>query len=154
MTISTAGSRSSLVAWLFLGLGTYLVFETGLFVVLGPALKKTAFELAGPYLACAVPAAILMPLVWWLRQWEGQGASSKRLARGWGASVALFGVAMVFAVIYSGVKLRLMDSTDAVGGLVVSVLLSVPISYFTLHHMVMTRVSWRAATKGSSARPK
>ena len=62
-------------------------------------------------------------------------------------SVALFGVAMVIGVIYSGVKLRLMDSMDAVGGLVVSVVLSVPISYFTLHHMVTTRLSSRSAAK-------
>jgi hypothetical protein len=153
MTIST-GARFSLGAWLFLGLGTYLTLETGLFFVLGLALKKTAVELAGPYLACAVPAAILMPLVWWLRQREEHGASSKRLARGWSASVALFGVATVVAVIYSGVKLSLMDSTDAVGGLAVSVLLSVPISYFTMHHTVMTRISSRAASKMDGTRAK
>ena len=64
-----------------------------------------------------MPATIWMPLIWWLKQREEQGASRKQLARGWGVSVALFGVAMVIGVIYSGVKLRLMDSMDAVGGL-------------------------------------
>jgi hypothetical protein len=150
MTTSTAGSRSSLGAWLFLALGTYLVLEIGAFFVLGLALRKTAADLAGSYLACAMPAAIFMPLVWWLRQREKQSASPKLLAREWGASVAFFGVAMVAAVIYSGVRLSLMDSKDAVGGLVVSVLLCVPISYFTVQHMAITHISSRAAAKGIS----
>ena len=154
MRIPTSGSRLSLGAWLLRGLGTYLLLESGPFLVLGLALRKTAAELAGPYLACAAPAAILMPLVWWLRQREERGATSKRLARGWGVSVALFGVAMVVAVIYSGVKFHLMNPTDALGGLVVSVLLSAPISYFTLYHMVITRLSSRAAAKGDGTRPK
>ena len=147
-------SRLSIGSWLFWGLGTYLVLELVPFLVLRSALMKTVVELAGPYLACAMPGAMLIPLVWWLRQREEQGMSVKRLAFGWGVSVALFGAAMVVAVIYSGVELRLMNPNDALGGLVVSVLLSVPILYFTLHHMVMLRVPMRAATKGSGTRPK
>ncbi|MGD0156631.1 MAG: hypothetical protein ABSB50_11060 [Terracidiphilus sp.] len=76
MKLSVAKSRSSMGAWLFWGLGTYLVLEIGPFLVLGLVLKKTAVELAGPNLACVMPAAILVPLVWWLRQREEQGASS------------------------------------------------------------------------------
>jgi hypothetical protein len=154
MTTSTAGSRSSLGVWLFWCLGAYLVLELVPFLILGLALKKTAADLAWPYLACAMPAAILTPLVWWLRQREAQSASPKRLASGWGASVALFGAAMVVAVIYSGVKLSLMNPTDAVGGLVVSVLLSVPISYFTVQHMAITQISSRAAAKRGGISPK
>ena len=153
MKSSNAGSRSGIGAWLFWGLGVYLVLEMGPFVVLGLALKKTVAELAVPYLACAMPAAILMSLVWWLRQREDQGASPKLLARGWGASVALFGIAMVVATIYFGVKLGLMDSSDAVGGLVVSVLLCLPISYFTVQHMAITRISSRAAATGAVLAP-
>ena len=152
MRISTVGSRMSMIAWLSWGLGTYLVLETGPFIVIGLALKKTASELAGPYLACALPAAILMPLVWWLRQREEQGASPKRLARGWGVSVALFGAAMVVAVFYSGIKLRLMDPKDALVGFVVSLLSSAPIGYFTLYYMAIARFSSRAAAKGGGTR--
>ena len=75
MKLSVAKSRSSMGAWLFWGLGTYLVLEIGPFLVLGLALKKTATDLAGPYLVCAMPATILMPLIWWLKQREEQGAS-------------------------------------------------------------------------------
>jgi len=154
MRTPTAGSRLSLGAWLFRGLGTYLVLESLPFLMLGLALKKTAAELAGPYLACATPAAILLPLVWWLKRWEEQGASTKRLARRWGASMALSGVAVVVAVTYSGVKLGFMDPKNALGGLVVSVSLCAPILYFTLHHMVLTSISSRAAGKPDSPRPK
>jgi len=154
MKLSISRSRENIWVWLFWGLGTYLMLEIMPFLILGLALKKTAAELAGPYLACAMPAAILMPLVWWLRRREDKGASPKRLAHGWGASVALFSVAMVVATIYSGVKLGFMDPKYALGGLVVSVLLSVPISYFTLYYMAMTRISSRAAAKGDGTRPK
>lgn len=93
----------------------------------------------------------MMPLVWWLRVWEEQGTSPKRLARGWGMSVALWGVSVLVATTYSGVKLRLMDPMDALGGFVVSVLLSVPIGYFMLYHMVITRISSRSAAKMARA---
>ncbi|MGA3082661.1 MAG: hypothetical protein ABSD44_15025 [Terracidiphilus sp.] len=154
MKLSISRSRESIWVWLFWGLGTYFVLEIGPFLVLGFALKKTAAELAGPYLACAMPGAIMMPLVWWLRRWEDQGAPPKRVARGWGMCMALFSLAMVVAVTYSGVKLGFMDPKDALGGLVVSVLLSVPIGYFTLYNMAITRIPSRAAAKGGGTRPR
>jgi hypothetical protein len=137
MRISISRAWESLWVWLFWGLGIYLALELGPFFIAKQVLNKTASELAGPYLACAMPGVIFMPLVWWLRKWRERGMDSKRLARGWGVSTALFGVAVVVAVSYSGVKLSLMDPKGALGGLVVSVLLSVPVLYFTLHSMVL-----------------
>jgi hypothetical protein len=154
MRFSISRSWTSIWVWLLWGLGIYLALEAGPFLLLGFALKKTAAELAGPYLAFAVPWAIMAPLIWWLRKWEKQGMSPKRLARGWGLSMALFGVAVVVAVSYSGVKLGLMNPMDAVGGLVVSVLLSVPISYFGMYHMVLTRISSRTTGRQRSPCPK
>ncbi len=151
MKLSISRSRESIWVWLFWGLGTYLVLEFGPFLLLEVALKKTAAELVCPYLACAMPGVIFMPLVWWLRQREKHGPSPKRLAREWGASAALFGVAVVGAVIYCGVRLGLMDQSDAIGGLVVSVSLSVPTFYFTLYHMALSRISSRAAGSRGSA---
>jgi hypothetical protein len=78
-----------------------------------------------------------MPLVWWLRQREKQEQSAKRLAREWGLSGALFALAAVIAVIYTGVRLGLMNRTYAFGGLIMSVLLSVPSFYFVLYEMVL-----------------
>jgi hypothetical protein len=154
MKLSISRSQESIWVWLFWGLGTYLVLELGPFVLLGVALKKTAAELVCLYLACAMPGVIFMPLVWRLRQREKQIPSPKRLAREWGVSAALFGIAVVVAVIYSGVRLGFMDPTDAIGGLVVSVLLSVPSFYFTLYHMALTRISSRATGEGGGTRPK
>jgi hypothetical protein len=153
MNLSIVRSQESIWVWLFWGLGTYLVLEIGPFLLFGVALKKTAAELAGPYLACAMPAAMFIPLVWRLWQREKQGPPPKQLAREWGVSVALWGVAVVVAVIYSGVKLGLMDPKYAFGGLVLSLLLCVPIGYFTLYYMTLTRISSRAAAKGAVLAP-
>jgi hypothetical protein len=94
-----------------------------------------------------------MPLVWQLRQREKQGQSPKRLAREWGVSAALFGVVVVGAVTYTGVRFGLMGPSDAIGGLVVSVLFSVPIFYFVMYHMILTRLSSIAAGEGGGTRP-
>jgi hypothetical protein len=154
MKLSISRSRESIWVWLFWGLGTYLMLEIGPFLILVLALKKTTAELAGPYLAYAMPAVILMPLVWWLRHREEQCASPKRLARGWGASVALSCLAAEVATIYSGVKLGFMDPKYALGALVVSLILSVPIVYFTLYYMAITRITVRAAGKLDGPSPK
>jgi hypothetical protein len=141
MRISISRSSESLWIWLFWCIGIYLMLELVPFLVLGLALKKSANVLVGPYLALAVPCAIIAPLIWWLWKWKERGVDPKRLARGWGASMALFGVAMVLAVSWSGVKLGLMDPKDALGGLILSIILSVPIGYFTLYYMIITRMS-------------
>jgi hypothetical protein len=154
MRLSISRSRESLWVWLFWGLGTYLALELGPFLLLGVALQKTVAELLYPYLAFAMPGVIFMPLVWRLWQREKQRPSPKQLAREWGVSMALFGLAVVGAVIYSGVRLGLMDPSDAIGGLVVSVLLSVPTSYFTLYHMTLTRISSRSNGEECGTRPR
>jgi len=117
--------RLSLWAWLLWSLPIYLVLEVALFLIIGLGFKRTVGELVGPYLAFAAPALIMMPLVWLLRMWEGQGASPKRLARGWGLCVVLFGVAVQIATFYSGIKLRLIDPDDAIGGFITVFLLGV-----------------------------
>jgi hypothetical protein len=55
--------RISLWAWLLWVLPIWLVLEVGPFLITGRLLKKSVGELGGPYLAFAVPALILMPLV-------------------------------------------------------------------------------------------
>ena len=80
MKLGISASRENIWVWLFWGLGIYLVLELGPFLIAGRGLNKPAQELAGPYLAFAVPCVILAPLIWWLRKWEEQGASPKRLA--------------------------------------------------------------------------
>jgi chromate transport protein ChrA len=136
--------RLSLWAWLFWSLPIYLVLEVGPFLIVGWGHKKTVGELVGPYLAFAVPAVIMMPLVWWLRMSEELGTSPKRLARRWVLSAAMFFVAVIVAVFYSGVEFRLIDPKDALGGFVAAVLLSVP-SYFITYRMMLRVISTRMA---------
>jgi hypothetical protein len=151
MRMSISRSWEKLWVWLFWGLAFWLVMELGPFLIAAQVLNKTAGELAGPYLAFAVPWAIMATLIWWLRKWDERGVSPKRLAHGWSLSVALFGVAMAIAVSYSGVKLGFMYPMDAIGGLAVFALLSVSISYFTMYHRVLRVTSARAAGKRGSA---
>jgi hypothetical protein len=146
--------RLSLWAWLFWTLPIYLVLEVGPFLIIAWGLKKTVGELVGPYIAFAVPAVIMMPLVWWLRMSEEQGASPKRLARGWVLSTAMFFVAVIVAVFYSGIELRLVDPKDALGGFVVAVLASVPSLYFIVYRRALRVISTRSARKPDGASPK
>ncbi|MGB8480129.1 MAG: hypothetical protein WCE63_15055 [Acidobacteriaceae bacterium] len=139
--------KLSFWAWLLWSIPFNLVLEVAPFLIAGGVLKKTVGELVGPYLAFAVPSVIIMSLVWWLRIWEQEGISPKRLARGWGLSIALFGVTVTGASFYSGVALRLMDPKDALGGFVATILLSVPISYFGMSRRALRTISKRAAGK-------
>lgn len=152
MRLSISRSRENIWIWLFWSLGIYLVLEAGPFLIAGLVLKNTASDLSGPYLAFAMPWAIMAPLIWWLRRWETQGASPKRVARGWGLVMALFGVAVIVAVFYSGIVLRLVNPTDAAGGFITAVLLSVPIFYFAMYQMALTRISSRLTKLGGSPR--
>src|SRR3954469_24448162 len=109
MKLAISASRENIWVWLFWGLGIYLTSELGPFLIAGWLLNKKADELAAPYLAFAAPMVILAPLIWWLRKWEEQGVSPKRLAHGWGLSMALFVAAVGVAVFYSGARLSLID---------------------------------------------
>jgi membrane protease YdiL (CAAX protease family) len=154
MKLSISRSRESIWVWLVWGTGIYLGLEAGPFLIAAWAFRKTAGELAGPYLAFAVPWMILAPLIWWLRKWEEQGKPPKRLARGWGLSVALFVVAVIVATLYTGVTLHLMNPVDAVVDFVVTLLMSIPISYFTAYNRTLAVISTRAADKLDNPRPK
>lgn len=154
MRISISRSWESLWVWLFWAIGIWLVLELGPFFIAALALRKSAGELAGPYLAFAVPWAIMAPLIWWLKKWEERSVEPKRLARACGVSTALFGVVLLLAGSYSGVKLGILNPMDALGGLILSVFLCVPIFYFTVHHMVMTSRSSRARGQVGGSGPK
>jgi hypothetical protein len=154
MRLSISRSRESIWIWLFWGLGIYLALELGPCLIVARVLNVAAGELVGPYLAFAVPWAILAPLIWLLRKGEEQGASPKRLAHGWGLGMAIFGVAAAVAVFYSGIALRLVDVTNAISGLFAAVLLSAPIFYFGMYHMAFKRISSRAAGKLGGSGPK
>lgn len=152
MKLAISRSSESLWVWLFWGIGIYLLLELGPFFIAGAALKKTAGELVGPYLAFAAPWAIMAPSIWWLRKWEEQGASAKKLARGWGLSMALFGFMAVAALFYSGVMLGLMDLSNAVGGFIVAVLLCIPIFYFGMYYRALKVVTSRASRNSGGTR--
>lgn len=139
--------KLSFWTWLLWAIPINLILEVGWFLAVGWVLKKTVGELAAPYLAFAVPSVVIMSLVWWLRMWEQEGTSPKRLARGWGLSMALFGTMVAGAFFYSGVSLRLMNPEDALGGVVATILLIAPISYFGMSRRVLRTISKRSAGK-------
>jgi hypothetical protein len=147
MIVSVFGKRRDwgFWTWLFWGFALYLALELGPFFIAGWVLRRTARELAGSYLALAIPGAIMISLVWWLRRWEQRGAPPKRLAHGWGLSMAAFVVATAGALFYSGVELRLVDPADAVGDLAVAALFGALVGYFSVYHMVLPRISSRMA---------
>ena len=146
MKFSFSRYPKSIWAWLFWGLCMYLALELGPFFIVRQVLHKTVGQLAGPYLAFAVPMAIFLPLVWWLLKWEKEKrASAKKLARGWGLMMVLFGVTVAGAVFYSGIKLGLVDMSDAVISFVVGVLYSGLIFYFGMYHLMLRRISARVA---------
>jgi hypothetical protein len=146
--------RLSLWAWLFWTVPIYLALEVGAFLIIGLALKKSVGDLAAPFLAFAVPALIMFPLVWWMRIREGQGASPKRLAREWVLSTSLFLIGVIVATFYSGIELRLINPEDALGGFIVSVLLSIPSLYFIAYRRTLRVISARATRKLNGADSK
>lgn len=153
MKFSVSRYPKTIWAWLFWGLCMYLIFELGPFFIAKQVLHKTLDELAGPYLAFAAPAAIFLPLVWWLKKWEVMGASPKRLARGWGLMMVLFFVADAGAVFYSGVKLGLMDLSDAVICFFVAGSYCGLIAYFSMYHLILQRIAARAGGKHGEPSP-
>ena len=147
MSMSISRSRESLWIWLFWGLGIYLAMEFLPFLLAKLVLNMAAADLAGPFLAFAMPAIIFMPLVWCLWRWRARGIAPKRLARRWGASMAIFSIAVIAAVGYTGAKFGLMEPRDAVGGFVVLVLLSAPVSYLTIYYLALGRFPAQAIRK-------
>ncbi len=129
--------------WIFYSLVFWLILELGPFFIVSLVFKKTATELAGPYLAFAMPWAIMAPLIWWLRKWEDLGASPQHLARGWGLSMALFGIINGFAVFYTGFKFNLINLSDAVISFIITALFSSLIYYIGMYHRVLKSISAR-----------
>ena len=131
--------------WLLWSMGFYLLLELGPFFLAGWVFHKTASSLARPYFAFAAPWAILAPLIWLLRTWEDSGVSLKRLAQGWGISLAIFGVGIAFALYYTIKKFSIGNPEDALVAFIVQLVLSTPIFYFGMYQLALARVSARSA---------
>lgn len=97
------------MAWAYL-LGLVLTLIP--FAIAGLVLHTSARALAGPYLAFLAPQWIVLTVVMWLRKLEERGASPKRLAIGWGVTIALFYWAVIAACIYVGMTLRIVKPGD------------------------------------------
>ena len=144
MRLSISKSRENIWIWLLWAIFMYLFLELGLFLLVAEILKKSVGELVGPYLAFAIPWMFLAPLIWWLRRWEEQGASHKRLAHGWALAVVLFAILVAFAVCYSGVALYLMKPTDAIINFLFALLLISPVLYFVMYLNALRIISARS----------
>jgi fluoride ion exporter CrcB/FEX len=131
----------------------YLVLELGLFLVVKVVLHATAHELAGPFLAYAVPGATLLPFAWWLRKWEGHSPPPKRLALGWSLCVALISSLIGGAFYYSGVHLHLLNPKEVIS-FVVEGLAGVLTTSVSMYYMVLPRIAARAKRNRDDARRK
>lgn len=127
-----------------------LVLVPTYFVML--VLHKTAGEMAGPYLAYAVPGPIFQLVALWLRTWENRGASPKRLALAWVLCTTLFMFTIIGATAYSGAELNLIDPEDRVPVVVLSVM-GAFIVPFTTYRRVLKVTAERAATRIDSPHP-
>jgi len=127
--------------WLFQSIGIFLMLEMASFILLGIALKKTVTELAGPYLALAVPCAVMFFVIWRLRQRAAQETSLQKLARSWGLSVGVFFTAVAAVMYYSSAALGLMRPKDALADLVLALLIGIPSVYFGVHKIARIRIS-------------
>jgi hypothetical protein len=136
---------------MFGALCLYLALERGLFVIVKNVLHTTEGELAGPYLAFAVPGVIILLLAWWLRKWEERGPLPRRLALGWGLSAALFFSTGAIAFFYSAVKLHLLNPNDIASFIVVGAG-GVLIASFSLYRSAITRISARSARNMDESR--
>lgn len=116
--------------WLFWGLVIYSALEACAFFGAWMILKRTVREFSGPYIAFIVPGAVIISLVWWLNTWRERGAPLKPLARGWGLSMALFGVAC----------------SDAMARFIVTTLIVVVIGYFSGYRTALNRITARQRT--------
>jgi hypothetical protein len=58
MRLSISRSTQNIWVWLFWGVGIYLVLELGPFLIAGHVLNKIAWDMAGPYLAFAMPGLL------------------------------------------------------------------------------------------------
>lgn len=145
MRVLVAGHEKdwSFWKWLFWGLVIYSALEACAFFVARIVLRRTAGELWAPYLAFIVPGVVMISLVWWLHSWRERGAPLKSLARGWGGSGALFGLACMGALAYSGVKLHLVHPRDTIVRFMVTTLVVVAVSYFTAYRTALSRITAR-----------
>ena len=144
MTASSARSRADIRMQMVWAIGLLLVLDLVPFVIVKLALHASVRMLAGPYLAFAASRVILLLLSWGLRIWEERGAAPGRLALGWGLSVALFTSALAAVIVYSGAQLHLIGPSD-LWIVAVAYAAGVPISFFSMYHMALTRISARAA---------
>jgi drug/metabolite transporter (DMT)-like permease len=153
MTSSISRSPANFWMRMFWAFCLYLVLELGLFVIVKQGLHATEGELAGPYLAFAVPGVIVLLLAWWLRKWEERGPSPRRLALGWGLSGLLFFCAVAIAFFYSGVELHLLNLGVVASFIVVGVG-GVLIASFSLYHSALRSISARTTRNTDGTRPQ
>jgi hypothetical protein len=135
------------------GVSLYLALQLGLFFIVRQALHKTLAELAVPFLAFSVPGVVVLPLARWLRGLEEQGSPARRLALGWATCAGLFFSAVVMALVYSSVELRLTSPSDALSFVLVGAL-GVPAVFFSMYRSALLRISSRAVKTTDLARPK
>lgn len=86
----------------------YLAVQLAFFSIIKRFFHVTWGELAGPYLTGAASIIIFLLLIRRLNAWEKNGPSPRKLAFGWGLSMALFIAMIDSSWVYLGVKVSLI----------------------------------------------
>ena len=112
---------------------------------------KSEVEVAGPYLAFAVPVPVFVLLATWLRVLEDRGWSPRQLALGWSLMMFLFSLVGGVATFYSAIRLRFV-SPEGVRALAVVCVFLPFIAPFTIYRRVLKVAAMRAAKRSDGAR--
>jgi hypothetical protein len=139
MKLSLAAARTSCFVWMLWLLSTWLIFETGLLVLVICFANLPIHRLIGPYFALFVAPAAAGPLIY--RANRRRANDSKLGAREMAIATTLFIELINTALSYSSVKLGLSSVSFALTTMVVAWLLSGPIVYFAAYRLVLAKAA-------------
>lgn len=112
---------------------------------------KSAVEMAGPYLAFAVPVPIFVLFASWLRILEDRGLSPRQLALAWSLMTMLFASVIGVATVYSATQLHFIEPEDVLAFVVAGVLVAL-IPPFTIYRRMLNVTAARAAKRSDDTR--
>lgn len=146
MKISISRLQQNFWAWFCLSIFNCLWLELLIFAIAGLIFHKSINDLRAPFLTFAILWLIMLPTVWWLREWERRGASIKKLTHGWAISMSLFLILAQIAFFYSASKLRLISNLDW-GGVYFAMFCGIVVVYIAALFYVPLVITNRAAKK-------
>jgi len=139
MNLSLSNARKSCLVWMFWFFGAWLVLETGSLFVAVWLFNIPAHQLVAPYIALAVPPAVIGPFIYRINRRPVD--YSKRRAHNMATASTVFYELWQAALFYSSVKLGLLSVNDAISTAIVMCLFGGPIVYFGAYHTALAKAA-------------